>query len=442
MPSALLLAAACAPSPTPDDATCDPAPAAPIELPGPHRNLVVISIDTFRRDAMGRYGASGDPTPFLDALAARSLTLDDHASGASWTYPSMICALGGRCGEAMGVVPEAPEGGAFADIPADADLLPTWLREAGFVQTRVTANRILAQYGFERDVDRVVALASEGGDAVVAAALAELPALQADGRRWSLHVHLMDTHSPYQPPAEWLDEVYALPPLPWDLDPGGDPWSQVAVAYGDADDDLRAQIEEHFTARYTAAVRYQDAVVASLWDGLERAGALDDAVVVVLSDHGEQLWDHGLWGHNRSVHVEERAAVAMLWSPDVAPRALAAPTTHHDLVPTLMPMLGLDAPEGVEGQSVAAKDPDAPRFVLTWPTGSAPQQAVDWRCYTLTYGWQGGASLYRRDLDPTEAQDRWDGAPAVVDALLDLLEPEIARAASLVDAYVPAPPQR
>src|SRR5688572_12655941 len=64
---------------------------------GPPRNLLVISIDTLRRTALGRYG--GGPTPTLDALLAGGVALDDHVQCANWTMASMTCTLSGRYNE-------------------------------------------------------------------------------------------------------------------------------------------------------------------------------------------------------------------------------------------------------------------------------------------------------------------------------------------------------
>jgi hypothetical protein len=74
--------------------------------PPPQRDLIMISIDTLRRDSVGRYDGS-DRTPFLDSLLAQGLTLDAHHACSNWTYGSILCGLGGADGVDVGWVPYA-----------------------------------------------------------------------------------------------------------------------------------------------------------------------------------------------------------------------------------------------------------------------------------------------------------------------------------------------
>lgn len=429
------LGAACSP-----DEPAAVAPACPpIELPpapdlsaARASNLILISIDTLRRDALGRYEGQG--TPFLDDLASRSLVLDDHASNAAWTFPSMTCALGGRCPEDLGFLPDPYALQGLGDAP----VLATWLDDAGFVSATVTASLLIDRdRGLAREVDVLEVLPQEPAEVVLDHALTQLDALRADGRRWVLHAHLTDSHSPYEPPDRYAYLWDDLAPLPVDLD---DPrsWSALATAYRSYDDATKLLIQQHFSARYEGAASYTDAELGRFWEALQARGALDDTVVVVFSDHGEQLWEHGRWGHGISLHYGERAAIAMIWAPGLEPLAWPGPTDHMDLVPTLLPMLGLPVPPEVTGVAVGAADPDAPRFAVTLPDERWPLQAVDWQCYTMLYAWHGGAEVYRRDVDPRERHDRSD-AWAVTAALWDLLEPEVRRVEPMVDGPSPVP---
>ena len=60
------------------------------------KNLLVISLDTYRKDHMARYGDTRNLTPFLDSIAANGLALDNHQSCSNWTYPGVVCAMDGR----------------------------------------------------------------------------------------------------------------------------------------------------------------------------------------------------------------------------------------------------------------------------------------------------------------------------------------------------------
>ena len=99
----LLLVMACTPDEGPNPGPMDANTSSPVPLspPGivtfegtPPTNVLLVSLDTLRRDRVGRYGG-GANTPFLDALFDRSIVLDNHRSCSDWTAPSMTCALTG-----------------------------------------------------------------------------------------------------------------------------------------------------------------------------------------------------------------------------------------------------------------------------------------------------------------------------------------------------------
>ncbi len=436
----LVLAGCAAEDPLPS-ACPAPAAAPAVELGGSVDNLVVISIDTLRRDALARYGVRDD-APFLDDLAARSLVLDDHASGSSWTYPSMMCALVGRCGEEFGAIPWTLEPAAdWPPVPEDVSPLGEWLTEHGFTTSLISASPLLnPDLGLSRGMTRVETDIDAPAESIVDRALEEAAALTAGSAPWMLHVHLLDPHSPYQPPEPYLAEVRTLDPIPFDLD-DADAWRDAAQRYTSLDRDTQALVRAHFKARYFAEVRYLDDQLARLWAGLEASGALDAAAVLVLSDHGEQFWEHHRWGHNVSLHYGERRALAMLWTPQITPAAWPQPTQHRDLLPTVLPLLGVPVPEGTSGVAVGSADPSSPRFAVTRPDDAAPLQAVDWQCFTLLYMWAGNVRLYRRDSDPGETVDRSADTPITAIALMEQLRPEIERLEAVIDSHTPLDPE-
>lgn len=408
----------------------------------PRTNLLILSIDTLRRDAVGRYGG-GTATPFLDGLASGSLVLDDHASGASWTLPSMMCALAGRCGEDMGVIPH-PDGGLDAEdaLPEGEPDLWTWLVAEGFATAVVTPSPMLLEVqGMSRDAAEVHYDRSAIAEVIAGTGLEVIERLDAGTARWAVQVHFIDPHSPYTPPQPYLTGLADLEPLEWDLDSGQSAWVDLAKAYPSLDAGYQALVREHVGVRYAGEVRYLDDQLALLWAALEDRGLLDDTVVLLFSDHGEQLWDHGLWHHNKSLHPEEREALALLWTPDVTPQAYPTPTHHRDLLPTVFGVLGVPVPSVVTGTPLG-QAPPVTRSAIIRPDGYAPIQVVDYRCLTLHYRWAGFAELYRRDTDPLELEDLSGQEWPTVQAMMALLAEETELAGTLIDTHRPKSPSR
>ena len=125
------LAAACGGDPTPD-----PLVAGALDFAGHGpSNLVIIGVDTLRRDYVGRYGGA---SPHLDALLAGGVALDDHRSCSNWTFSALLCAMSGRSQLEMGYAPWK-----LGLAPPWIPLLPDALAEAGFRSALVSASTVV-----------------------------------------------------------------------------------------------------------------------------------------------------------------------------------------------------------------------------------------------------------------------------------------------------------
>ena len=111
-------------------------------------NVLLISIDTLRRDALGRYG--GAETPFLDGLLAGGVPLDDHRSCSNWTLDAMTCVLSGRYAWDLDYAPSAGtalnEGRDVGGLPEGVELLADHLRAAGFDTALATPPTLRTQW--------------------------------------------------------------------------------------------------------------------------------------------------------------------------------------------------------------------------------------------------------------------------------------------------------
>lgn len=305
-----------APAVDPLEATPADAPA-PIEAPP---TVVVVVIDTLRADHVSACGAPWPLTPTLDALAARSdavLACDGWSSG-TWTHPSHASLFTGRPVHEHGAL-WAREGGAALNpvtrvhpLPDSATTLAERFAAAGYQTALVSANPILTpesglQQGFS--TVRVARGVSEfRGEGIARPLLGLLSEADRD-RPMLLFVNLYDAHDPY--PAV----------------PEGQPWSPSQPAVDlkpntDADTPYRRFLQgtheapEGFlrtlAAGYAQGVHDADANLGLLMTALHRFRDLDAGLrLVVTSDHGELLGEHGLLRHG-----------GFLWEPGLRIPAL------------------------------------------------------------------------------------------------------------------------
>jgi arylsulfatase A-like enzyme len=392
------------------------------------RNVLVISLDTTRRDRVGVFSGL-DTTPNFDAVFSDGVVLEDHRSCSNWTAPSSYCAQSGRSHLDDDVwLTSGGWGSRDRRVdwpPTDMPTLASILSDAGFHTTLVTTNSHFSSayngngYGFEREIHRYW----QRSDVAVAAAIDESEDLGADGAPWYFHVHFFDPHSPYVAPrGYWTDPRMDCP---WSLGSqsvqyrllGGGTW-------------WRLDGEEQELARacllnmYDGGLRYWDEHFGEMWTSFEERGLLDDTLVVFWTDHGESFGEHDdLFFHGVSLHETENRATAAFWAQDIEPLRWTGPTTHQDIAPTIL--RALDVPLGDHtGTVLGHARHDRVRIGFNYlrgyvnPTISAVQGDRK-----LMYWWDGRKRFYDLATDPDEENDLYDASDPAVIALWEELQP-------------------
>lgn len=243
------------------------------------KNAVLIVLDTTRADAVQRAS-----TPRLDALATAGARVERSWSGGTWTVPSVVTLLTGRFVRHHGWDRPAARMGQYPPLP-DVPRLPEVLSDAGFSTAGLYSNPYLSEpLGFDRGFDNW----TRTGDSQMAKKVAQHTAQWSTGpeRRHFLYVHLLGPHSPLRPSdaarsrwdvdARWFDEKHGF-------------------TVGAAKRNKEPGVREAYKRAYHAAIEDTDALVAGVLDAL--GPHLQDTLVVVTSDHGELLGEHGAAGH-------------------------------------------------------------------------------------------------------------------------------------------------
>jgi arylsulfatase A-like enzyme len=402
----------------------------------PPKNIVMISLDTFRKDHLDRYGADG-VTPFLTAVANGGVVLDDHVQCSNWTFASTSCTLAGRANEEAGMIPSLSDTAAAWLV--GTPFLARYLGEAGFFSVLVSTNGWLAPKwrNTEGYDEAVVADSGLGWDAYVDGRDRLLTA-RRDGRAdgpWMLHVHMVEPHAPYDPPKEYLGGLDALPPAPWDLTIRDDHYA-VRDDWPLLSPEDQELLEAHLRVRYAGELSYLDDELYRIFADLQLNALLDDALVVFWTDHGEQFWEHGYQTHAYGLNAEENDALLFFWAPNIVPAAFSGPTTSIDLVPTLLSVLDVPMPDAVTGIPLGEAPADRPRFAESVSRLGASQSVIQdgWK---LTFSYTGGVQLFDRNTDPEEAVDLYDPSAPSPEArsLWSALEPQIELMSPLVPEH-------
>lgn len=327
-------------------------------------NLILVSIDSLRADHLGCYGYARDTSPRIDALAAAGARFEQALSSTSWTLPAHAGLFTGLYDSTHGVV---DNGLALSDAHVTlAELLqsrgyhtagffggpylhPTFGLAQGFDVWRSCMSGLPADAS-ARDV-RSAAMRADApahDDVTGPRTLAEVEAwlARAPAQPFFLFLHLWDVHYDYIPPAELVER----------FDPGyRGPIDGRGVATDPAiHAGMPARDLQHLIARYDGEIRATDDVLARILDALEARGLLADAVVVVTADHGEEFFEHGDKGHQRTLFDEVLRVPLVVWAPGrVAPGTVPAEQVRLvDVLPTLARWAGVEEPLAVQGRDL------------------------------------------------------------------------------------------
>jgi len=314
------------------------------------RQVVLILVDTLRRDSLSCYGGAR-PTPAIDALAAEGTRFDQAISSSGWTLPAAASILTGVAppvhqarGKKTRLTPISP------DVPTGAQLLSAaGVRTLAFTNAAFLNPLLGLTRGFELESHRHAYNQDiRRADATLDAALAELA--KDDGRPTFCLVHLFDPHLDYDPPGEFArryTEGLSDPRRPLG-------WADCSSVLPGQPESVTPEHAARVRAAYDAEVAFVDAQIGRFVAELARRGDRARTTIVVTADHGEEFWEHGVFEHGHSLY-DELVRVPLLIAPGDQEKHASVvdlPVRTLDLMPTIFELIGVPPSPGFEGQSM------------------------------------------------------------------------------------------
>lgn len=324
-------------------------------------NVLVISVDTLRADRLSLYGHTRNTTPEIDAWAReRGTTFATAVVQAAWTLPSHTSMFTGLEAFNHGVNFNSP-------APSSLDFVAEVFRRAGYSTTAITGGGWTnPAYGFSQGFDRYAFWRGRDNENELEESLdrfLEWLSGHTDRRFFALF-HTNEPHGPYRPRQPYFDRFYDGPlkdrieGLDWEpprpniglVDRRVEfVWRQQTSEAAPAPD----AIAELASARYDAGVAYMDAQLGRLFRRLRELDLEDHTVVVLTSDHGESLGEHGLQGHGYP--YDDNILVPLIIATpgrEGAGETVQTQVRSMDITPTLLELAGLPPLEGIDGQSL------------------------------------------------------------------------------------------
>jgi arylsulfatase A-like enzyme len=405
-------------------------------------NIVVVVIDTARRDHFSAYGHGRSTTPAFDAFAGEGVRFDRAYSTSCWTVPAHASLFTGL----WPVVHRATQETEW--LGEEAVTLAEILREHGFETVCLSGNPWISDksnlaQGFET-ADVVwtgkTQLEGEGLPHKLNRRVFRWLDGRRDSRPFFLFVNYIEPHWKYQAPTAWQERFVPGGPVGQD-----DPAMFAAPKWYLQRGEIPLERLPTRTAMYEAELAYADAVLGELLEGLAHRGLLDEALVVITSDHGENHGDLGHVSHMLALNEALiRVPLAVRWPGGERGGTVREDRVQlPDLFPTILSAAGVDppAPPMPTYDLLAAEVPSSrpvlaeyyyPEQVLGFlPDGAAQSEAMrPWlrriRALVagndkLVWGSDGRYELYDLAADPRERVNRIDADPTRAAQLVELL---------------------
>jgi arylsulfatase A-like enzyme/Tfp pilus assembly protein PilF len=315
----------------------------------PPLNVVLITVDTLRPDHLGCYGYRSVKTPTIDGLAEHGIRFAHAFTPVPITLPAHTALLTGEFPLATGIHDFTGN-----KVRAGTETLARILRghgytTAAFIAAAVLDRRFGLNQGFDTYYDHFdfghgeevhLDFIERRGDQVVNEALKWLKSNPK--RPLFMWVHLYDAHTPYAPPEPFASRYHTHP--------------------------------------YDGEIAFVDAQLGRFFASLKQQGLYENSLIVLVSDHGESLGEHGEKTHGFFIY-NSTLHVAMIFKiPGVAPRVVEDGASLVDVLPTVLQALKIPIPSSVQGRSLLS-------LALGRPTGSQSVLYAESYPPLLHFGW-------------------------------------------------------
>ena len=405
-------------------------------------NIVLLGIDSLRRDHMSCYGYRRLTTPQLDRFAQESTLFEQTFSPYIPTTSAYASMLTGQDLFTTQVVALRHKGPLRPEIPTLAEIL----RNQGYATTSVGFTGNPSARGFDKYLDFPGWGSWNEGRSPKAqnlndVALPELDRLARQRDPFFLVLRHMDPHSPYLPPAPFermfyhgnefdrrnrsMEPVMAFKPFrdffaSW-MPPG-------------------VTDKEYIIAQYDGAIAYMDAAIRSIFTALEARGLAEETIVVVNGDHGETLYDHDCYFDHHGLYEPTLIVPLILRYPGKLPAGtrISGYNQHKDLVPTLLELAGIATEElHFDGASLLPMvrgevASHASEFYITECTWMRKHgwRTPNWKLIVALepdFHFKAPVELYNLYEDPTESVNLAETYPEIVAELTRRMHAWIAR---------------
>ena len=405
-------------------------------------NVILLGIDSLRRDHMSCYGYDRLTTPYIDRFAQEGTLFEETISAHIPTTSAYASMLTGRDAFGTQVVALRHQGPLRPEVPTLAEIL----KDQGYNTTCVGFSGNPSSRGFDNYLAYPAWGKWEEGRSPKAqnlneVALPELDRLVGEDEPFFLFLRHMDPHAPYLPPEPYERMFYHGD----ECDPNNKSMEPV-MSFKPFRDFFATWMppeisdKDYVIAQYDGAIAYMDAAIQSIFTAIEAHGIEDETIVIVNGDHGETLYDHECWFDHHGIYDPTLVVPLIIRYPGKLPagKRVAGFNQHKDLVPTILELAEIDASElTLDGRSllpmvhgeVASHEGEIYITECTWMRKHG-WRTPEWKLIIALepdFHFKPEIELYNLVDDPDENHNIAESSPEVVAFLKSRMDAWIAR---------------
>jgi len=325
------------------------------------KNVVLLTIDTLRKDVLGCYGGAPKLTPFMDSIQDRLIRFERPYSTGSYTQSGFPGILTSSYYLDYGYPKEKK-------FNPNRTLISEPLQRHGITTAAFHSNAYLCGYfgwnrGWKRFYDSMEEEVTDQRPYIEAPLLNSKVAEWLEKQRGTeqrifMWVHYMDVHEPYVPPRKYVDiidpeirlsedEMFAL--------------FKNSLLKRDVSDSATVELLKKL---YLAGVRKADDYVKEFFDILRRNDMLEDTVIIITADHGDEFGEHGGLSHDGKMYSELVNVPLLIYDPSLKKGVVSpTPVSTVDIPPTILSLFGLEPVERFQGRSLLPLDSNSGRDI-------------------------------------------------------------------------------
>ncbi len=302
-------------------------------------NVVLIVVDTLRADHLPFYGYKKNTAPFLNSLSKKAVLFKHTFSASSWTAPAtasiftslypfqhgvLMCLLAIK--RAMRLDPTIK----VNKIPPQITTIPEVLKKEGYLTYGISDNLNIGKIeGFDQGFDKLETYGYKKAPFITQKTLSWKNKLKSQ-KKYFLFIQFMDPHAPYHKREPW---------------------------YEPKDDFKKDRV-----SRYDSEINFVDSYIEKLYKEFQWD---KNTLLIITSDHGEGLWDHGHMDHGQSLYLEEIEVPLLIIYPEIREKkVIYTNVSTIDILPTIRGILNLNSSSQDEGLNLVPliKNRDIPKY--------------------------------------------------------------------------------